>query len=72
MWWCGGPTWAGWGMPFGMFLMPLFFLLAVFLVFRCFSRGFAVCGRSHLSDNPLADEVRKLRQEVEELRKDKK
>lgn len=70
MWW-SGPMW-GWGMPWGMFFMPIFFILAMVCMFYFFRHGFPFGGCHSQNNVALADEVRKLRQEVEELRKEMK
>jgi hypothetical protein len=69
--------WGGWGPPWGMFFMPIFFLIAIVCLFFIFRRGFPFCGcHSHnpspTNNNELLEEVRKLRQEVEEFRKESK
>lgn len=70
-----GPMWGGWGAPWGMFFMPLFFLVGLGCLFYFFRRGFPFCNCHSKSYNPnsneqLVEEVRKLRQEVEELHKE--
>lgn len=70
--WCNGPMWDSWGMPWGMmFIMPMFFMLAMVVLFFAFRRGFFSCalrGQSHGQETELMEEVRKLRQEVAEIR----
>jgi hypothetical protein len=62
----------GWGMPFGMFLCFIFFLICFGVMFCCLIRGkvpFACCGRHGGNDDrELLEEVRKLRMEIEELK----
>ncbi len=65
----GFPMWSSWGVPWGMYLMPFFFFLAVAFMFCFFRRGFPSNG-CHGHNVELATEVRNLRQEVEELRKE--
>jgi len=66
----------GWGMPWGMFIFPLFFLICIGFMFYFLSRGscpFGVHRSSNMDTNKeLLEEVRRLRQEIEELRKEKK
>ena len=74
MWW-GYPPGGGWGMPFGMFLFPIFFLIFMGFMFFMFSRGRCPFG-SHVyndaqANKDLLEEVRKLRQELEELKRRK-
>jgi hypothetical protein len=77
MWW-GSPMANGWGMPFGMFLFPIFFLVCIGLMFYFFSRGrfpFGCCGHrsyNNVTNRELLEEVRKLRQELEVLKQEKK
>ncbi|WP_156784632.1 hypothetical protein [Thermosinus carboxydivorans] len=77
MWW-GHPMWGGWGMPLGMFLFSVFFLVCLGFMFYFFSRGGFPFGHgrdqvhSDVTNRELLEEVRKLRQEVEELKKEKK
>jgi len=69
---CWGPSMGGWGMPFGMFLFPFFFLICIGIMFYLFSRRFPF-GCHYNSDiqtnKELIEEVRRLRQEVEALKK---
>ncbi len=71
---CYGPVWGslgGWGMPWIMFLVPVLFLVAIFLACRSFRPRFAGwCEYRPLVDGNSAEEVRKLRQEVDELRRE--
>ena len=71
--------WGGGGMPFGMFLFPMFFLVCIGFMFFFFNRGGLTFGchsrgqvHNDVTNRELLDEVRKLRQEVEELKKEKK
>ena len=71
--WCSGPVWGSWGLPWGMFFMPVFFVLAMVFLFIAFRRGMIFCGchgPGHVRDSSgeLLDELRRLRQEVEKLR----
>lgn len=75
MW--GSPMWGGWGLPWGMFFMPIFFLIGIVCLFFIFRRGFLFCGchghnPSPTHNNELVEEVRRLRQEIDELRKESK
>ncbi len=71
---CYGPmwgSWGGWGMPWIMFLVPLLFLAVMFLACRFFRPQFAGwSGYRPLIDGNSAEEICKLRQEVDELRKE--
>ena len=70
MFW-GYPMW--WGMPFGMFLFPVFFLICIGCMVYFFSREIPPFGYRNYNDEQtnkeLLQEVHKLRQEVEELKK---
>ena len=75
MW--GTPGWGGWGMPFGMVLVPILFLLGTGFLFYFFSRGcFFNGGRGHSNDEvtnrELLAEIQKLRQEIDELKRKEK
>lgn len=59
----------GCGMPMGMFSMPFFLILAIACMFFFFRRSFDN-GRHKEGNAELAEEVRRLRKEVEELRKE--
>ena len=68
-----GPMWGGgWGMPWGMFFMPFFFLICIGFMFYFFRHGFPFGGGYHIHSDEQSEELRKLRQEVEELRKELK
>ena len=70
----GASSPGGFGIPFGMFLFPL--LIVICLLFL-FSRRRGLCGCSlrigdaDVTNRELLEEVRRLRQEVEALRKEK-
>jgi len=70
MWW--GPMGYGWGMPFVMFLFPLFFFICIGIMFYFFRRGSCPFGYHNHDDaktnKELLQEVRKLRQEIELLK----
>ena len=63
-----------WGWPFGMFLFPLLLIVFIGLIFFIFSRiGNSSFQRFNITNNEnLSNEVRSLRQEIEELRKEQK
>ena len=76
MWW----NQAGWGPMYGMWFMPIFGLLCMFIFFffisRFFNRNGGCCGPMNHEPPPasprqeaLLQEIRALRSEVEELRK---
>jgi len=71
MWW----NQAGWGPMYGWWFMPFF----VFFIFRIFNRNGGRCGpfiqgtpRDNQGQDELLDEIRTLRREVDELRKNRK
>ncbi len=70
---CTGPLWggwSGWGMPWIMFLVPILILVFMFLVCRYFRPRFTYwCGHQPMPGGQWAEEVRILRQEMDELRK---
>ena len=73
MWW--GPS-GGWGMPFVMFIFPFFFIVCMGFMFFFFSRRMCPFGDYHkhresLDRDELLEEIRKLRREVDELKKEK-
>ena len=74
----GSSQWAGWGMPFGIGLFPIFFLICMGFMFFFFIRGRGSLGchsrgvDSDVMNRELLEEVRKLRQEVEELKRAQK
>lgn len=76
MWWSGPVAGTGWGMPWFMLLFPLLFLLCMILMAYGCMRGRASVWSCNSGRHPadtlqtLVDEVRKLRQEVEELKKE--
>lgn len=74
MWW--GSSGYAWGMPFMMFLFPMFFLFCIGMMFFFFNRGRCPFGRRNHddthTDKELLEEIRKLRQDVEDLKKEKK
>jgi hypothetical protein len=59
-------------MPWLMLLKPLIFLAVMFLACRLYRPWFAgLCGYSPVTrSNHWAQEIRSLRQEIDELRKD--
>lgn len=76
MWW----SHAGWGPMYGWWIMPIVGLLCmlIFVLFisRIFNRDGGGCGpfsqgtpRDTQVDNELLDEIKALRREVDELRK---
>ena len=76
MWW----NHAGWGPMYGMWFMPIFGLFCMFIFFyfitRVFNRNGGCCGpfnQNTFRDPPdqaeLLDEIKALRCEVEELKK---
>jgi hypothetical protein len=75
MWW----NQAGWGPMYGMWFMPIFGLLCmlifVYFISRIFNRNGGCCGPMSQdppappSQDALLEEMRALRREVEELRK---
>jgi hypothetical protein len=73
---CTGPLsggWHGWGMPWMMFLMPVLMLAFMFLACRFFRPGFAHWhwrGCRPPAGGFHDEEIRLLRQELEELRRD--
>lgn len=73
MCWCSGFAGAGWGAPWMMFLMPVFFLLIMLLICRSFRPWFAgCCGHGPASGGHWTREIEDLRRDVDELRKDTK
>ncbi len=75
MWCCGNTffTTAAAGIPWMMFIMPIFLLLLFTgLLFAFQRRRFSWCGNwdnSSFSNSDLAHEIQELRKEIEELRK---
>ncbi|SHJ23776.1 hypothetical protein SAMN02745975_01581 [Geosporobacter subterraneus DSM 17957] len=72
---CWGSYWGtGGGWPFGMFVFPLLLIVFIGLIFFIFSRiGNNSFQRFNITNNEtLSNEVRSLRQEIEELRKEQK
>jgi uncharacterized membrane protein len=76
MWW----NHAGWGPMYGMWFMPIFGLICMFIfiffISRIFTRNGGCCGpfnQDHPGDSPNQDallhEIQVLRHQVEELRK---
>jgi len=72
MWW--GTAGNGYGMPYGMFMMPLFFLIIIAVLFYSFNRR----NNSSYEDRRFSDgkdeilkELQELKEEVRELKKEK-
>lgn len=70
MWWGT----AGCGMPFGMFMMPLFFLIIIGILFYTFNRRINVF-ENHRSGSfsdrdEILKELRDIKEEIRDLKKD--
>ena len=72
MWW--GTAANGCGMPFGMFMMPLFFLIIVVILFYAFSHRkneFEGHRPGSFSDkDDILRELREIKKELRDLKKD--
>ena len=72
MWW--GTAGNGCGMPFGMFMMPMFFLIIMGILFYTFNRRMNVF-ESHRSgsfsnSDDILRELREIKEELRDLKKD--
>ena len=72
MWW--GAAANGCGMPFGMFMMPLFFLIVVVILFYTFNRRMNVFENhrsgSFSDKDDILKELREIKEELRDLKKD--
>ena len=72
MWW--GTAANGCGMPFGMFMMPLFFLIIMGILFYAFSHRkneFESHRSGSFSDkDDILRELREIKEELRDLKKD--
>ena len=72
MWW--GTAGNGCGMPFGMFMMPLFFLIIMGILFYTFNRGMNVFENhrsgSFSDKDDILKELREIKEELRDLKKD--
>ena len=73
MWW--GTVGNGCGMPFGMLVMPLFFLIVVGILFYSFNRRINVFENHQFGNTSGRDEIlnelREIKEEIRELKKEK-
>ncbi|MDT8901682.1 hypothetical protein [Anaeroselena agilis] len=68
---CAGPLWIGWGMPWLMLVFPVAMLAFMFLACRFLRpRGASWCSRGPMPEGYRDEEVRCLRQELAELRRE--
>ena len=72
MWW--GTAGNGCGMPFGMFMMPMFFLIIMGILFYTFNRRMNVFENhrsgSFSNSDDILREVREIKEELRDLKKD--
>ena len=72
MWW--GTAANGCGMPLGMFMMPIFFLVIMGFLFYSFSRRISTvenCRQGSFSDrDEILRELREIKEELRDLKKD--
>ena len=72
MWW--GTAANGCGMPFGMFMMPLFFLIIMGFLFYTFNRRMNVFENhrsgSFSNSDDILRELREIKEELRDLKKD--
>ena len=72
MWW--GTAGNGCGMPFGMFMMPLFFLIIMGILFYTFNRRMNVFENhrsgSFSNSDDILRELREIKKELRDLKKD--
>lgn len=73
MWW--GTVGNGCGMPFGMMIMPIFFLIVMGILFYTFNRRINSFENHQFGDYSKKDEILKeikeLKEEIRELKKEK-
>lgn len=72
MWW--GTAANGCGMPFGMFMMPMFFLIIMGILFYTFNRRMNVFENhrpgSFSNSDDILRELREIKEELRDLKKD--
>ena len=72
MWW--GAAANGCGMPFGMFMMPMFFLIIMGILFYTFNRRMNVFENhrsgSFSNSDDILRELREIKEELRDLKKD--
>ena len=72
MWW--GTAGNGCGMPFGMFMMPMFFLIIMGILFYTFNRRMNVFENhrsgSFSNSDDILRELREIKKELRDLKKD--
>ena len=72
MWW--GAAAKGCGMPFGMFMMPMFFLIIMGILFYTFNRRMNVFENhrsgSFSNSDDILRELREIKEELRDLKKD--
>ena len=72
MWW--GTAANGCGMPFGMFMMPMFFLVIMGFLFYSFSRRINALENhrsgSFSDKDDILKELREIKEELHDLKKD--
>jgi uncharacterized membrane protein len=72
MWW--GTAVNGCGMPFGMFMMPMFFLIILVFVLYSFNRRMNAfedhqSGSCHNRDDIILSELREIKEELRDIKK---
>ena len=76
MWW--GTVGSGCGMPFGMLMMPMLFLIIIAILFYTFSRRISLLENHQFSDyggkdgkDEILKQIQELKEEIHELKKEK-